>query len=37
MAYKCKTCDSASDEAKECCGAPMEEETDFEPSEAEEN
>ena len=26
MAYKCKTCDSASDEAKECCGAPMEEE-----------
>ncbi len=28
MAYKCETCGSVSDEAKECCGAPMAEETE---------
>lgn len=38
MAYKCKTCDSTSDEAKECCGVPMEEEeTDSESSAVEED
>jgi len=36
MAYKCKTCDSVSDETKECCGAPMEEETASESSKEEE-
>lgn len=36
MSYKCKTCESVSDESKECCGAPMEEEIDSESSETEE-
>ena len=26
MGYKCQVCGSKSDEAKECCGAPMIEE-----------